>query len=156
MLLGMNSYPQDNFDGVLRPRLVVEADRQLVGTHQGGVHVQPGATLFLNGTIQGSLAVEDGAAVELAGTLQGSLHIDQGGSALVTGAVQGSTTNFGSVVVEQTGTAAGSVHNEGLFVLRGRQGGGITGAGELRVEPGGQIVPSTRQEEGRDVYEWTY
>jgi hypothetical protein len=152
----MSSYPQDNFDGVLRPRLVVDADQQLMGTHQGGVHVQPGATLFLNGILQGSLAIEDGAAVELAGTLQGSLHVDQGGSARVTGAVQGSITNFGSVVVEQTGTVAGSVHNEGLFVLRGRQGGGVTGVGEFRVEAGGQIVPPTRQEDGSDVYEWTY
>ena len=152
----MSSYPQDNFDGVLRPRLVVDADQKLTGTHQGGVHVQPGATLFLSGTVQGSLAIEDGAAVELAGTLQGSLHVDQGGSALVTGAVQGSTTNFGSVVVEQTGTAAGSVHNDGLFILRGRQGEGVTGAGEFRVEAGGQIVQPTRQEDGRDVYEWTY
>lgn len=122
----MSSYPQDNFEGVLRPRLVVDAD-QLIGIHQGGVHVQPGATLSLNGTMQGSLAIEDGAVVELAGILQGSLHVDQGGSALATGAVQGSTTNFGSVVVEQTGTAAGSVHNEGLFILRGRQGGVVTG-----------------------------
>lgn len=152
----MSSYPQDNFGGRLRPCLVVQADQQLTGIHRGGVHVQPGATLVLNGTVQGSLTIEDGAAVELAGTLQGSLHVDQGGSALVTGAVQGSTTNFGSVVVEQTGTSAGSVHNEDLFVLRGRQGGGVTGAGEFRVEAGGQIVLPTRQEDGRDVYEWSY
>lgn len=80
----------DDFNGQLRAPRVVADDERLTGTYQGGVYVQPGATLTLEGVHQGSLHVETVAAVVIVsrGSHQGSLHVEPGARVVISGRVR--------------------------------------------------------------------
>lgn len=150
-----DSYPMDIIDGRRVPPRVFSADGTLTGTHQGSVVVQQGVDLFLRGTLQGSLWLEPNSRATIAGEQQGSVHVDEQAELVVTGRISGSThiASGASVIVERSGRLAGSVTNYGSLVVRGEQGGEITGSGEVEVAPGGRIKrPTVRN--GIRYYEW--
>lgn len=136
------------------PQLVVETDYELVGIHQGSVQVESGH-LDLQGTNQGSLSLHPGSTATISGTQQGSVFVAAGVSVRITGAIEGSTnvSHGARVIVEPTGKLAGSLHNEGVVVVRGVFGGTRSGNGELVLEDQGyEKRPTIR--DGVHVYEW--
>lgn len=151
----MTEYQYDWVDGKRMPPLVVTEDYVLTGIHQGSVHVE-GGRFTLDGVLQGSLHIHPGASAEIRGIQQGSVHIDVGCSIEVAGAVEGSThvEPGGRVEVEASGKLAGSLHNDGLIVLRGVFGGSVTGKGEMRIEGNGRIKQPTIQG-GVSFYDWS-
>jgi hypothetical protein len=137
----MSDYPPDWMDGRQVPAFVVDTDTELIGTHQGSVWVKGGCTLELLGILQGSLNLEEGAQVNILQTHQGSLHVSAGSHVSIIGKQQGSVhiDPGGLVTVEEGGVAAGSVHNDGRFEIKGTRGGTLTGTGETEVYPGAVI-----------------
>jgi hypothetical protein len=150
----MARYPNDLIDGREVAPLVITSDHVLVGTHRGTVQVESGH-LELRGVNQGSLHIHPGATASISGRQQGTASISSGGSLLVTGAIEGTTNVAGAagLVVEATGKLAGTLHNDGLVVIRGVFGGARSGQGELRFEDSGWEKPPVIRD-GVSYYEW--
>jgi cytoskeletal protein CcmA (bactofilin family) len=151
----MAKYELDWIDGRPVPPLVVAEDFTLVGLHEGSVHVERGS-FVLDGVLEGSLVVHRGASASIRGTQEGSVHIENSCVVVVTGAIEGSThvEPGGQVIIEATGKLAGSLHNNGLVVLRGVFGGSRSGGGEFRIEDDGHVKQPTVKG-GVSYYEWT-
>jgi hypothetical protein len=147
-------YRGDLIDGREVPPLVVSANYGIDGVHTGSVRVEAG-TFTLSGTLRGSLNIQPGAKAAIGGRQQGSVAVESGATVVVAGAIEGSTSvqRGAVVIVEPGGKLAGSLHNDGLVVVRGVFGGSRTGSGELRLEGGGYVKqPSIR--DGIHFYEW--
>lgn len=136
----MGEYASDIVNGEPVPPLVVTSDCVVQGLHQGAIHVES-AHCVLRGTHQGSLHLHLGASAELAGAHQGSVHLDSECQARVTGDLLGSAhlAPGSTLVVEPKGLHAGSVHNEGTYVLRGELAGSRHGEGVFVVEGSGHV-----------------
>jgi hypothetical protein len=150
----MDHSTYDIIDGRRLPPTVFTEDHVLTGNHRGSVRVDGGA-LELVGKVQGSLWLATGASVELRGTLEGSAHLASGSTVDVIRAIEGSVhvEPGARVVVESSGRIAGSLHNEGVVIVRGVFGGSRSGAGEFRLEDHGW-VKQPRIEDGVPIYDW--
>lgn len=144
----------DLINGREVPPLVIDKDHVLTGVHEGSVYVAAG-NFTLAGTIRGSLAIQQGVTVTLAGKQQGSVSVASGAKVTIRGVIEGSTSvaREAIVIVEASGRLAGSLHNDGLILVRGVFGGAQSGEGELRLEGNGYIKqPKIRN--GIHYYEW--
>lgn len=150
----MTHYSNDIIDGRELPPLVITGDQVLAGVHIGTVHVQAGA-LNLVGTIRGTLILHPRTRAVISGTQAGTISIGAGSTVIVTGAIEGTThvEPHSTVVIEPGAKLAGSLHNDGLVVLRGVFGGARSGAGELRIEDQGRIK-MPRVEGNVHYYDW--
>lgn len=74
---------------------------------------------------------------------------------MVSGAIEGTTTveRGGELVVAASAKLAGTLHNDGLVIVRGVFGGAQSGTGELRLEDQGHIK-QPRVRDGIHYYEW--
>lgn len=151
----MSRYPNDIINGREVPRLVVRADHVLTGVHIGGVHAEKGH-FELRGTLQGSLAIHPGATATIVGRQQGSVHLGESVSVEELGAIEGSVhiEAGAKLVVEPGAKLAGSLHNDGLVLLRGVFGGSQSGQGELLLEGQGR-VKQPRIVNGARYYDWS-
>ena len=130
----------DWIDGKKVPRLIINDDYILTGTHRGGVHVESGK-FILEGILQGSLDIQPGVSSKIIGTQQGSVTIGRDAIVSVTGAIQGSTTvqDGATLIIEDGGKLAGPLSNYGKVIIRGVFGGPQTGDGEIVIEGNGYI-----------------
>lgn len=136
-------------------QLVATGNHVMRGTYRGGVCVEEGATFELLGDLHGSLWVHESAIAVIAGQHHGSVHVDRSALVRLAGKLNGSVhVSAGARVdIEAQGRLAGSIHNDGLIVLRGAFGGTQSGNGDLKLEDGGYIKqPSVR--DGIRYYEW--
>lgn len=134
---------------------IITGDEAMHEKHRGSVIVEGTGHLTLWGCVQGSLSVEVDGQVTIHGKQQGSVSVDERGRVVVTGAIDGSVyvSPGAVVVVEQGGRLAGSLHNDGLVIVRGAFGGSQSGAGELRLEGSGYVkAPVIR--DGASFYSW--
>jgi cytoskeletal protein CcmA (bactofilin family) len=147
-------YPNDLIDGRDVPPLVVTGDYVLSGTHDGTVQVEAGH-FELSGRLRGTLNLHPGSMATIAGTQAGTVSVASGASIRVTGAIEGTTSveRRGELVVEAGAKLAGTLHNDGLVIIRGAFGGAQSGIGELRLEDQGYIK-QPRIEGGIHYYEW--
>lgn len=139
------------------PDIVVTDETQIDGTHRGSVHVRPEGHLTANGTIQGSLLLDPNARATIRGKQQGSVHVSSGADLTVYGAVEGSlhVEHHATVTIASGAKLAGSLHNEGLVIVRGVFGGARFGRGELRFEDQGyEKRPDEVRSDGTVVYRW--
>lgn len=144
----------DLINGRWVPKLVIDSDYVVNGTHQGSVRVL-GGQFVLAGTLQGSLAIERGVSAMVTGTQQGSVTIGYGSIVTVTGAIQGSTRveRGANLIIEPGGKLAGSLSNDGTVIVRGVFGGSQTGTGQIRIEEPGYIK-QPRIRDGIRYYDW--
>lgn len=147
-------YAFDCINGVEVPQLVVESDCVIQGRHDGTVHVENG-TLSIYGELHGTLDVQSDAAVIIIGEQHGSVSVESNAKVTVIGELHGTTSvyNCGTIVVEETGKLAGSLHNNGVVIVRGVFGGAQSGLGELILEGTGHIKYPTIKN-GISYYEW--
>jgi cytoskeletal protein CcmA (bactofilin family) len=145
----------DFINGREVPPTIVVQDHVLCGTHQGSVVVEAGA-FHLVGNLQGSLSLKPGVSCLITGAQAGSVHVSARVSVIVRGRIDGpmDVDRGGEVVLERGARFAGSLHNDGLVVVRGVFGGAQSGDGELRLEDGGSIKQPTRIVNGTTVYVW--
>jgi cytoskeletal protein CcmA (bactofilin family) len=113
-------------------------DFRLVGKLDGSLHLSPGIRATIDGRQHGSVHVASGAEVSVNGHIEGSVHIEHGAS----------------VTVQPRGRVAGSLHNEGVLLVRGVFGGSRSGQGEVRLEGAGYIKPPKILADGSHVYHW--
>ena len=146
-------YPNDLIDGRGVPPLVLTRDHVL-GSHDGTVHMESGH-LELRGRLTGTLSLHPGTTATISGVQAGTVSIRSGASVAVTGAIQGTThlARGATLVIESAGRLAGTLHNDGLVIVRGVFGGAQTGSGELRLEDGGYIK-EPRIIHGAHHYDW--
>ena len=152
----MSESTLNGVDGKYIAPLVLRGARHTIdGVHLGPVEVVSGR-LHLAGKIKGSLSIGIGASAEISGVLCGSISLAEGALVIVTGAIEGSTTVApgAALKVEATGKLAGTLRNDGMFILRGVFGGARLGDGELRLEPGG-CIKEPEVIDGVRLYNWS-
>jgi cytoskeletal protein CcmA (bactofilin family) len=144
----------DWIDGRMVPQLVIDRDHVMIGTHAGTVRVRAGR-FTLAGTIQGTLEIQRGLIANVAGTQQGTVSVGDASTVTVTGAIEGTATvaRGGTLVVEPGGKLAGTLHNDGLVIVRGVFGGAQSGTGKLCLEGQGWIKEPIMRD-GVACYEW--
>lgn len=125
------------------------------GDYRGGVCVEVDSSFELIGELHGSLRVHEGAKAVISGHHHGSLHVELRAEVRITGRHNGSLhVDYGGVAtVEPGGRLSGSMHNNGLIVLRGAFDGSQSGAGDLRIEGDG-YVKEPRIRRGVNYYDW--
>jgi cytoskeletal protein CcmA (bactofilin family) len=147
---------KESYGSIEATPLIVSSVHLLAGTHRGTVIVESGGVLNLHGTLQGSLSIKTGANVVITGAQQGSVAVAAGAAVTVQGSIQGSTdiASGATVTIEPSGKLAGSLHNNGLLVLRGVFGGTQSGSGAIRIEGDGYVKQPTSVKDGVHYYEW--
>lgn len=109
----------------------------LLGTHNGTLDVQEGVTVKIFGHQNGTMHVEPRSTVRVRGAINGTVNVEPGAQ----------------VIVEAGARLAGTLHNDGLVIVRGAIGGARSGDGELRLEGNGYIKdPEVR--DGVYYYHW--
>lgn len=136
-------------------RRTYESDDVLTGTHRGTVEVLAGS-LTVEGTIQGSLFLGVNTSATIIGQQQGSVHVSSGARVAVRGSLEGSATveRSAELTVEAGGKLAGSLHNDGVVVVRGVFGGARSGSGELRFEDQGYEKRPRVVDSNTFIYDW--
>ena len=146
--------PYDYIDGKRVPQTRLDGDHSIDGKHHGSVSIH-GGELTLTGELHGSLAVSSGSTALIVGSQHGSVSVAAGAKARVMGAINGSVSigRGATVEIEPGGKLAGSLHNNGLMVVRGVFGGASSGQGQVRIEGDGYIK-EPRVENGVHYYDW--
>ncbi len=149
-----DSYDYDIIDGKSVPPIVITNDHIIRDTHRGTVHVEAG-TLQLDGVIQGTLDVQSDAQVIISGKQKGTVSVAARATVRVKGAIEGTTTihQGGCIIIEDSGKLAGTLANDGIFILRGVFGGARSGDGDFRIEGNGYIKKPVIRD-GVYYYEW--
>jgi cytoskeletal protein CcmA (bactofilin family) len=150
----MREYGYDYIGGKKVPQLVITEDYDLLGKHNGTIHVENG-TLTINGKLNGTLDVQHAAKVIIIGKQNGSVNLESGALVIVHGEINGSTSldANSNLVIEAGGKLAGSLANYGKVILRGVFGGARSGQGELVIEGNGYIKQPIIKD-GISYYHW--
>jgi len=150
----MKEYSYDYIDGKRVSPLIITSDFNLLGEHNGTIHVENG-TLTISGELHGTLDVQSSARVIIIGKQNGTVSLESGASVVVYGQVNGTTNlNYNSsLVIEVGGKLAGTLVNNGKVIVRGAFGGAQSGQGELTVEGNGSIKQPIIKD-GISYYQW--
>lgn len=144
----------DIIDGKRVPGLEVTEDQVLRGSHRGSISVI-GCTLTITGEHHGSLSVNRKGYVVVEGSHHGSTSVSDSSTFEIVGSNHGSTSvAAGSlVIVQPSGTLAGSMNNNGRLIIRGVFGGACSGTGDQVLEGAG-CVKQARIKDGIHYYDW--
>ena len=150
----MREYGYDYIDGKKVPQLVITEDHNLLGKHDGTIHVENG-TFTISGELNGTLDVQSAANVIIFGKQNGTVTLETGALVVVHGEINGTTRLdfLSNLVVESGGKLAGTLQNYGTVILRGVFGGTRSGQGELVIEGNGYIKQPIIKD-GISYYQW--
>jgi len=147
-------YGFDRIDGRDVPQMVIDDDFTIHGKHSGTVHVERG-TLTIQGELRGTLDVQSEAKVIIVGKQHDTVSVNDDAEVIVFGELHGTTnvSAYGTVIVEAHGKLAGTLHNNGVVIVKGVFGGAQSGNGNLILEENGYIKQPTVKD-GINYYEW--
>lgn len=134
--------------------MVIDQDHVLIGVHQGTIHVEAGH-FELRGVQQGTLVLHEGTTALVSGRQEGTITLAPNVSVTLTGVIQGTTQvpRGSELVVEHGAQLSGTLHVDGLVIVRGVYGGARSGRGEMRCEGDG-FIKQPRIENGIHFYDW--
>lgn len=144
----------DYIDGQKVPQTYIDKDFELVGTHDGTVHVISGAFKLL-GTLRGTLDIKSEQTLEILGHQKGTVSLSKDSNVIVKGTISGTVSiPYGAVMtIEPSGKLKGTLVNNGTVILKGIFGGQQAGTGRLIIEGQGYIKQPV-VEDGMTFYEW--
>lgn len=150
----MKEYEYDYIDGKKVQQLIITSDYNLIGKHNGTIHVENG-TLTISGELRGTLDVQSSAKVIINGKQNGTISLEPGALVIVYGEINGTTSldRNSNLVIEAGGKLAGTLANNGTVILRGIFGGARSGQGELILEGNGSIKRPIIKD-GISYYQW--
>lgn len=125
--------------GTITTTVKVNQDTTLRGTIQATVSIAGPGIVFVNeGKVQGTASVASGSRMVIVGAQEGTPHVEQ----------------EAEVVVEPGGKLAGTLHNDGIVIVRGVFGGRRSGTGELCFEGSGYEKQPSEVRGNVSVYNW--
>ncbi|EHR0921399.1 hypothetical protein KS884_004614, partial [Vibrio parahaemolyticus] len=144
----------DYIDGQKVPQTYIDEDFELVGTHDGTVHVISGVFKLL-GTLRGTLDIKTEKTLEILGNQQGTVSLSNDSNVIVKGTISGTVSiPYGAVMtIEPSGKLQGTLVNDGTVILKGVFGGQQSGAGDLIIEDQGYIKQPVVKD-GMTFYQW--